>query len=939
MTTTATAQPQAKFSSRHPSAGFKAPLRTKPLPDNATGPLQRPSNRMVVLGRAAVAAPAPPNTPSLKRESQVHDMHVSLVPAGSNWAEQAEPPKDAEPTTAPAEVAVPTAPPEKVWTPESVAEHLHTDSAAARPKATVGSCGRWGDDAVEQDIVQNDIRRQRQKEREFPDLKEAAEEKKMHHDKGHAPAVDRSPSMGPLQPEQHHGRATGRWAHFTEQEETRRPMHEDQWSRDRYGRGDEDRWSRDRYSRFDDGYGRERRPYYESSRGDSAISPVPDDSRTHFSRSDARFDIVASGDRDRVLSHSPHRMDWGSGRLGQRDGRSSSPIPLNGPEGARFHAPQPTRSLTHSPAPASSSPAPMTPPLTADAAPLRAMNWRNLSSTDKGRDHAWGTPRRAADEDHEPHTPVAEEVGSNTESSSHSSVTNSPSPTQQVQLLKRPKMLFDPKTGGMVSAEDTATAGKRQANGRNSNEGRDRETANASTTPESIAPRPGNVAEASHASADRRSGRVDTKVSPPKNAQGVETAASVCPDTASTSTVIAINSVKVATEETASASRTPISSAGQTVDGEDQEANKMAKAAARRSGSGSKRAEAAADPRTPKPNRESRSKGSRANTGQNADRNKRGVSARNDRRSGRAAQARAKASDREVREVKAQKVKVDPKEVAVLKQIAEGSSGGVVVITDEQEGIEVSPQIDSFETVKPRRVVLSEKKQLRQRLASAEAAAPAARASEFAEGKKSARADAQSKGEEVHENVGLVAKGDGDAPRLSKPRGNARKPRDNNAEQAAKDRKPRQASKQQPKQSARGAGQKSKKTAKAAGPDRSNVPSAETAQPAAKPTEQVAGEAPAESPVSKKRSQYVKVSQPETKREQRPKRETRRKSNERKAPSNAAERKPEPTKRQRADRAVAEKAPSAKARPKQVRQVYVVKTPAPAPASATSTAA
>ncbi|KAE8980164.1 hypothetical protein PF010_g23159 [Phytophthora fragariae] len=937
MTTTATAQPKAKFSSRNLSAVFKAPLRTKPLPDNATGPLQRPSNHMVVLGRAAVAAPAPLNTPSLKRESQVHDMHVSLVPAGSNWAEQAEAPKDAEPTTAPAEVAVSTAPPEKVWTSESVAEHLHTDSAAARPKATVGSCGRWGDDAVEQDIVQNDIRRQRQKEREFPDLKEAVEETKMHHDRGHALAVDRSPSMGPQQPEQHHGRATGRWAHFTEQEETHRPMHEDQWSRDRYGRGDEDRWSRDRYSRFDDGYGRERRPYYESSRGDSAISPVPDDSRTHFSRSDARFDIVASGDRDRVLSHSPHRMDWGSGRLGQRDGRSSSPIPLNGPEGARFHAPQPTRSLTHSPAPASSSPAPMTPPLTADAAPARAMNWRNVTSTDQGRDRAWGTPRRAANEDDEPHTPVVEEVVSSTESSSHSSVTSSPSPTQQVQLLKRPKMLFDPKTGGMVSAEDAAAAGKRQANGRNGNEGRDRETANASAASESIAPRPGSVAEASRASADRSSERVDTKVS--KNVQGVETAASVRPDTASTRTVIAINTVEVATEETASASRTSLSSAAHTVDGEGREAKKMAKVVARRSSSGSKRAEAAADPRTPKPKRESRSKGSRANTGQNTDRNKCGASARNDRRSGRAAQAHTNASGREVREVKTQKMKVNSEEVVALKQIAEGSSGGVVVITDEQEGIEVSPQVDGFETVKPRRVVLSEKKQLRQRLASAEAAAPAARASEFAEGKKSARADAQSKGEEVHENVGLVAKGEVDAPRLSKPRGNARKPRDNNAEQAAKDRKPRPASKQQPKQSARGAGQKSKKTAKATGPDRSNVPSAETAQPAAKPTEQVAGEAPAESPVSKKRSQYVKVSQPETKREQRPKKETRRISNERKAPSNAAERKPEPIKRQRADRAVVEKAPAAKARPKQVRQVYVVKTPAPAPASVTSTAA
>ncbi|OWZ19352.1 hypothetical protein PHMEG_0006417 [Phytophthora megakarya] len=181
MNPTTSAKPKAKFSSRNLSAVFKAPLRTKPLADNATGPLQRPNSRMLVLGRAAVAPPAPLNTPSLKRESQVLDVHVSLVPASSNWAENTEkeqtPEDDEALKNAPAaDVVVPPLTPEDVWTPESVAEHLHTTSVSVCPKVMVESSGRWGDDAVEDDIVQNNIRRQRQKEKEFPDLKEAAEE-------------------------------------------------------------------------------------------------------------------------------------------------------------------------------------------------------------------------------------------------------------------------------------------------------------------------------------------------------------------------------------------------------------------------------------------------------------------------------------------------------------------------------------------------------------------------------------------------------------------------------------------------------------------------------------------------------------------------------------------------------------------------------------------
>lgn len=50
---------------------------------------------------------------------------------------------------------------------------------------------------------------------------------------------------------------------------------------------------------------------------------------------------------------------------------------------------------------------------------------------------------------------------------------------------------------------------------------------------------------------------------------------------------------------------------------------------------------------------------------------------------------------------------MDPEEVAVLQQIAEEPSGGIVVISGEQDGIKVSAEVGGFETVKPRRVVLS----------------------------------------------------------------------------------------------------------------------------------------------------------------------------------------------------------------------------------------
>ncbi|KAL4109935.1 hypothetical protein PRIC1_001628 [Phytophthora ramorum] len=926
---TTTAKPKAKFSSRNLSAVFKAPLRSKPLPDHAAGPLQRPNSRMLVLGRAAAAPPAPINTPSLKRESQVHDAHVSLVPAGSNWAENAhkqQNPEDSETSeSAPisAEVEAPAAVSEQVWTPESVAEHLHTASAAARPKVAAENSGRWGDDAVEHDIFRNNVRRQMQKEREFPDLKGAVEDAQMHHGQGHASAADRSHSMGPQQAEQHHGRATGRWAHFGEQEEMHRPLHDDRWSRDRYGeddrwsrgrygRDDDERWSRDRYSRdeddrcsrgrYDDGSGRERR-LYESD--NSAISPAPNDSHTHFSRSDARFDMVASGDRDRVLSHSPHRMDWSSGRLGRRSERSSSPAPLHGPEGSRLHTPRPHRSLTQSPASASPSPSPTTPPLAADATPARAMNWHSLTSADREPERAW----RAQHRTDEPSTPVAETAKSNTDSSSNSCASSSPIRSQQVQLLKRPKMLFDPKTGAMVRAEDKASssAAKRQSS---RSGGKPREAANTPTIQLQSTTKPSNT----------RKPEAESKTASPKTNNSEKPG---CEEKAPVAVIAVITVQEVGSETSSSISSGAVLAEQVAGSAKKECARATAKRPAPRA-TKSKR-----DPRSKqstmsqtqqRPNPPNAASDTRAERGKHT-----ATSTRNDRR---ATGGNTPSSGHMVQFTSAQKVA--PTEVALLKQIAEGANGNVVRITEEKEGIEVSQEEDGFETVKSRRVVLSEKKKLRQRLASGEAAA---RAAAFVDEKNNPHAPAseergaeQSKGEEVRETFGTASK-QVDTQLSSKPRG-----------KASKDSKQKQAKQSRP----RAKEYKQKVVSE---------------QPVVKPaqSEQVAGEAPAESPLPKKKSQSAKATT-EAKRELQPRKQNTghpsRKSSDRKETADAAERKKKTGKRQSTGRAngdpagsaaqAVEKVPAAKAskaRPKQVRKVYVVKTPAPtAVPNATSTA-
>ncbi|KAG1705412.1 hypothetical protein DVH05_004341 [Phytophthora capsici] len=112
-----------------------------------------------------------------------------------------------------------------------------------------------------------------------------------------------------------------------------------------------------------------------------------------------------------------------------------------------------------------------------------------------------------------------------------------------------------------------------------------------------------------------------------------------------------------------------------------------------------------------------------------------------------------------------------------------------------------------------------------------------------------------------------------------------------------------------------------------------------------KPMEQVPGEAPTETAVVTKRQQYVKVSavteakqEQKLHREQPAQRNSSTKPSERKS-STGSTRKHEPESKRVVEKVSTTKprAPASKFKPKQVRQVYVVKTPAPV--SSMSTAA
>ncbi|KAI9921578.1 hypothetical protein PsorP6_001365 [Peronosclerospora sorghi] len=388
MNQTASSKPKTKFSSRNLNAVFKTPLRTKPLPENVTRPLRRPDSRMLVLGRAAVAPPAPLNTPSIKREIQLHNPPVSLVPASSNWADNAA--KSKAPEQLPeVDEELATATSAKIWTPESVATRLND---------TGKTSGRWGDDAVDDDIIQHKIVRQRQQEEEFPHLKDALENTKICH---------RQPLAV--------GRAAGRWAHFNDEEMKQCFSQDNHWRYDHDRRDEDDRWC-------DTASGQESQHF--------TVPLASSRFHTYFSRSDVRFDMVLTSEcEDSGLRRNSDQMKWNSILLHPENAL------LENAEGSCVHTPQlPTEDSTQV---------------------REALRSGRPDDRSQFKSNEWL-------ENIKPSSPVAEETRSSTESSTYSSSSSSPSLPHHQQSLQHQKMLFDPKSGNMINARDMTRHVKRQ---------------------------------------------------------------------------------------------------------------------------------------------------------------------------------------------------------------------------------------------------------------------------------------------------------------------------------------------------------------------------------------------------------------------------------------------------------------------------------------------
>lgn len=444
---TSTVKPKAKFSSRNLSAVYKAPqsktlenagrsgsnsVSTKGVAVDANrcraGSYQNP-NRMLVLGK--VKAPAPLNTPSLRSEHQVH--HPETTTTRTTWATtpSATTPSASSVTTSSAPVletalrhpASPTAHQhhetngENVWAAGHVAEiinpevaHHHHEPVRA-PRASpflAASSGRWGDDAVEQDIERQARQRDLQRQREFPDLQEAAHlQEESEHDAHyrHAPPPHRGGFDRPLY-DRFEGRAAGRFA-------PERVM-------------------------------------------------LGNDPHTHFSSSDARFDSIARGEGPpfgssrRSYEQPSHAMDRPIER---------SPLVYHSDAAVKSRYPSPPHYgfLPEEDRHVAAPPATRV---------VESGDWRRASASvqDSGADtssqaevhhqvknrtpvvasRACGQP--AAEPPREAERTISAADSFSSTSSSSSSVDKG----QPVRILQRPgpKMLFDPKTGGMVSVAD-----------------------------------------------------------------------------------------------------------------------------------------------------------------------------------------------------------------------------------------------------------------------------------------------------------------------------------------------------------------------------------------------------------------------------------------------------------------------------------------------------
>ncbi|CAI5744861.1 unnamed protein product [Peronospora destructor] len=950
MNPSANSKPKCKFSSRNLNAVFKAPIGTKPLPDNATRPLQRSTNHMLVLGRASVAPPSPLNTPSLKRESQVNNVHASLVSTGLNWAKKAEKfvqseelkhSPDAVNVTACSTVL------EKVWTPENVAEHLHTSSFVARPKMTVTNSGRWGDDAVEDDIVQNNIHLRIQREREFPDLKKTLEEMQTCRRHGHVSAAGEMQSVRPRQkPEQRHGRATGRWAHFNKEE-----MHhsmQDTCSRGRphcqYERDEDDCRSRDQSSL--DAYGLQSRRY-EAKSNVGFSDPI--DCHAHLSRSDVRFDTVAFDNGDGAMNYSLHRIDWGTAPLSHRDASTSSASPNKD-------------SCVQTLQPFCSSSSPSVP-----ASGLIALE---LASGREDHDNTIENHQCTnivRSENEESSTPVVEVLQSSTKSSSVLLSHSSRSLPQLVELLKRPKMLFDPRTGGIVNAEDMTRQDKRQTDGRSGDKDRNavrifETSGSARVSKRTKCKREAQAKAPTLKSKSARAGRMEANLTP----DIVDAGSSI-----SQMAVVAIEQdfVVKGTACTSEASSTTSLNAVELM--ADQTDIKVA-FKGRRVKRDSKRVTSKqpfgqeGKSQVTKPSRESRPSTSLTTRRKQQHRNSRYNTAVNVR--GCSTSSSTKATDcikynipmqcdrheavgnkpaQHGREREMQKPNLDLAGNVLLTSTAVGPNSGVVMQSDKQQDFKVSTEDGGgFETVKSRRAGLCEKKQLRERVIMTVAVAP------LDEKKRDCASlveHAAVPSKVVHEKkLRMVAKvskvATQPAFRLRDKAANLRR----NANKVTKDEKTKCVSKQ-----ATGTRECKKKEMPAKAKIRVRVSHPEMPeQVALRFTEQVAGEAPNKASLVTKSTKGTKAT---VKRKKDRQSDQVCKTDDPKRSLNIAgtDRQQQQSRRQGTKQSAHSGVQSvgvvatqprkpdgitAKRKAKQVRQVYVVKTLAPASASATFTA-
>jgi hypothetical protein len=208
MAAASSVKPKPKFSSRNVNALYKAPaLRGGEAGGVSagyrTGGVNNLNRLIVLRGPARSGAlgvvdantavvPTPINTPSLRKEHMGQDIHVNLVLAGkgSGWGssagdgaavvEEASVKAEAHLQQAgeeAASVAAERREPASVWNggpPTALVSRPRQPAASnVAPVGSSASCcsGRWGDDAVEEDLAQVDIERCMERRREFPDLR------------------------------------------------------------------------------------------------------------------------------------------------------------------------------------------------------------------------------------------------------------------------------------------------------------------------------------------------------------------------------------------------------------------------------------------------------------------------------------------------------------------------------------------------------------------------------------------------------------------------------------------------------------------------------------------------------------------------------------------------------------------------------------------------